>query len=173
MHPDHFGDSYDIVKRFFCQELRAAGYEVFADPMFADGAEIPATAYHRLLGAAPVRRRVSRGSALFLDPGTGVRQRGGRRHISFDRLAEEAKRYALVFAFDQSFSRGESDSTVMRKLRPIAELGCCAMYYSSHAHFVFVARRAATIRRLRLRLMQSGLPESRLVVELKDLSDSR
>jgi hypothetical protein len=30
MHADYFGDSYDVVKRFFCQELQALGYGIVA-----------------------------------------------------------------------------------------------------------------------------------------------
>ena len=34
MNPSFIGDSYDLVKRFFCFELRALGYKVVVDPMF-------------------------------------------------------------------------------------------------------------------------------------------
>jgi len=30
----YLGDSYDLVKRFFCRELKNLGYQVVADPMF-------------------------------------------------------------------------------------------------------------------------------------------
>jgi hypothetical protein len=34
VNPNFFGDSFDIVKRFFCTELAALGYYVIAEPMF-------------------------------------------------------------------------------------------------------------------------------------------
>lgn len=34
MNRKFFGDSYDIVKRFFCVELAALGYSVEVEPMF-------------------------------------------------------------------------------------------------------------------------------------------
>lgn len=36
MNPTYFGDSYDVVKRFFCDMARAAGYVVYIDPMFTE-----------------------------------------------------------------------------------------------------------------------------------------
>lgn len=34
MRPEFFGDSYDIVKRFFCETLRSLGDTVYIDPLF-------------------------------------------------------------------------------------------------------------------------------------------
>ena len=34
MNPRLFGDSFDIVKRFFIKILKDAGYEVYVEPMF-------------------------------------------------------------------------------------------------------------------------------------------
>jgi hypothetical protein len=166
MHAKFFGDSYDIVKRFFCRQLRVVGYRVFADPMFTPGAEITSKSYHRLLGTAPVLQRGAPAvrSALFIDPDTGVRGRGGPRYVSFSRLAAEAEDYALVFAFDQSFSRGASTTEAMaRKQADLSALGCCTMYYSSHAHFLFVAKRTTAIQQFRSRLVRAGIPKNRLI----------
>jgi hypothetical protein len=108
MNQSFLGDSYDLVKRFFCFELSALGYKVVVDPMFTgawEGRE--REEFYSLIGiaidaTAPPR---SGRTALFVDPDTGIKQKGSKQHVSFDRLAMEASSHALVFSFDQSFSR--------------------------------------------------------------------
>ncbi len=106
MNPAFLGDSYDLVKRFFVEQLRALKYEVAVDPLFTGEWGGEEEVYHRLLGAT--RRSTLQASdgrrALFLDPDTGVKAQKTIHHVSFRQLADEASRFHLVFAFDQSFS---------------------------------------------------------------------
>jgi hypothetical protein len=112
----------------------------------------------------PPREGLQGMTALFLDPDTGVNKKGGPAHVSYERLVQEAKNHALVFSFDQAFSwAGESGSKMRVKLGAMAARGCAALYYASHAHFLFVSREHAHLRRLRTHLVGLGLPDSRLV----------
>jgi hypothetical protein len=51
MHPNYLGDSYDIVKRFFCAELAHLGYEIQIDPLFTGNwSEKEIDQFFRLVG---------------------------------------------------------------------------------------------------------------------------
>jgi hypothetical protein len=142
MNPAYLGDSYDLVKRFFCRELSLLGYSVVVDPMLTGEWSATEGQFYRLIGAEPAGpgRPLSQRAALFLDPDTGIKEKGGKQHASFDRLAQECTNYRLVFAFDQSFSRQAKAANVMReKLSALQARGCYGMYYDSHARFIFVA----------------------------------
>lgn len=164
MHAGFFGDSYDVVKRFFCQELRALGYDIVADPMFTSGADAIIEDYCRFLGVVLKQPETPSGArlALFLDPDTGVGEKSGPKHVTLSELAKHAGRYDLVFVFDQAFSRSQKrDETMARKVDGLARLGCYSMYYSSHAHFLFLSHMPERIRDLRAHLLQAGLPSCR------------
>ena len=166
MNPDYFGDSYDLVKRFFCRELSLLGYSVAVDPMLTGIWSANEREFYRLIGAEPVESTtpIPKRAALFLDPDTGINEKGGKQHASFDRLARGTANYELVFAFDQSFSRQEKAKDVMRgKLSALRARGCHGMYYDSHARFVFVATERSVLNELQLQLLSLGLPESRLL----------
>jgi hypothetical protein len=166
MNPAYFGDSYDLVKRFFCRELSLLGYSVVVDPMLTGTWSENEAEFYRLIGAARVDRQkqVSQRSALFLDPDTGINRRGGKHHASFDRLVRESANYDLVFAFDQSFSRQAKAADLMNeKLSTLRARGCYGMYYDSHARFVFVATERSALNELQFHLVSLGLPESRLL----------
>jgi hypothetical protein len=165
MNPKHFGDSYDLVKRFFCRELESLGYFVAIDPMLTGSWDGTENEFYRLVGVKPEAKRQpnSARSALFLDPDTGIKESSGSQHVSFDRLTQEASKYEIVFAFDQSFSRQTKPETIMcEKLAALQARGCHAMYYNSHARFLFVARERAPLHELRTHLVSLGLPLSRL-----------
>jgi hypothetical protein len=166
IRPEFLGDSYDIVKRFFCEALRSLGYTVYIDPLLTGDWSGQETTFDRFLGAEPFSGGLppSAPTALFLDPDTGVNEKGSSSHVSFERLVSEAKNYAVVFAFDQAFSRaGESGPKLHSKLNRLTELGCAALYYSSHAHFLFVSEERDQLHRLRGELLSRGIPASRFV----------
>jgi hypothetical protein len=50
MRPEFLGDSYDIVKRFFCETLRSLGYTVYIDPRFTG--DWSGQSYNRILCTA-------------------------------------------------------------------------------------------------------------------------
>jgi len=167
MNPCYLGDSFDIVKRFFCKTVKGLGYDVFIDPMLTGKwEEKKEITFYRFLGVRHVREWSSRKrpSALFGDPDTGVKKQRSSKHVSFDKLASELETHTLVFAFDQSFSHGADAGKVIRgKLDAMRARGCHGLYYNSHARFLFVAQQAARLALLRQRLHKLGMPASRLV----------
>jgi hypothetical protein len=166
MHPAYLGDSYDIVKRFFCEALCRLGYTVYIDPMFTGEWSGQETAFYRFLGVEQLTSAsaVSSSTALFLDPDTGVNRKGSRSHVSYERIVGEAQKHKIVFAFDQGFSRGMAPEPQIReKIEAIAALGCSAIYYNSHARFLFVSRAVSDLHTLRDELVSRGLPGSRFI----------
>jgi hypothetical protein len=166
MNPIYLGDSFDIVKRFFCDVLHALGYTVYIDPMFTGEWAGEDEAFGKFLGAMHVLHRVPSQSktALFLDPDTGVRSSPSAAHVSFDRLAQALGDHIIVFVFDQSFSRNTSPREQMnQKLAEMRSRDCCGFYYNSHARFLFVSRDDDALKALESHLCGLGLPGSRLV----------
>jgi hypothetical protein len=166
MNPKHFGNTYDIVKRFFCAELAALGYVVLARAMFTGEWSGKQSAFLRFIGASEdvAHSATAARTALFFDPDTGVQKQATQKHASLAQIAEAATHHALVFAFDQSFSRQHRPVDAMRqKLSSLQELGCHAMYYDSHARFLFVSKSQQPLMQLRSHLVSLGLPSTRLV----------
>jgi len=166
MNPAFLGDSYDIVKRFFVRELQSMNYAVEIDPMFTGDWAGREGDFRRLLGVgAPVSPSVrSTRRALFLDPDTGVNERGGKQHVALARMALEVQAWELVFAFDQSFSRQAQPIDVMkRKMTLLSEAGARSMYYDSHAKFLFASSRGELLQDLVGHLVQVGVPRLRFV----------
>ena len=166
MNLQFLGDSYDLVKRFFVGALRELGYEVVADPMFTDVWATPAT-YYQLIGALDrqVGSNLAIKAALLLDPDTGIREKPSKQHVSFQRIADATRRYRLVCSFDQSFARGKDVSqAIQTKLKIFHDLGLVAMYYDSHARFLFASREQPLVDELRQHLRGVGIPTSRLLL---------
>ena len=166
MNPKYFGDSYDIVKRFFCTELSVLGYSMEIDPMLTGPWDDTKTSFYRFICANPTRAEGTR-TAIFFDPDTGVSQRASAQHLSLERLAQATQRYGLAFSFDQSFSRQYSPADIMQqKFAALRSLGAFGMYYDSHARFLFAASSLEPLTRLRDHLVALGLPESRLLANV-------
>ncbi len=84
MRPEFLGDSYDIVKRFFCETLRSLGYMIYIDPLFTGDWSGQEATFYRFLGVEPLAgvKPASAPTALFLDPDTGVNKKGSASHVS-------------------------------------------------------------------------------------------
>ena len=167
MNPLYVGDSYDLVKRFFSQELGKLGYEVVVDPRFTGEWSGQEASFFRLIGAKHMQDLVTPNAprALLMDPDTGINAAGGPKHVSFDQIRKAADLYEMVFVFDQSFSRQHDPSAVIdKKLDELTKIGLHAMYYDSHARFAFASKNGAAIDELHRHLLGTGLPESRLAL---------
>jgi hypothetical protein len=165
MNRDWFGDSYDIVKRFFVGELRSLGYSVYVDPLPTGEWEAVESAFLEFLGAVHVRdAQPSVASALFLDPDTGISARPSRAHTTISSIVGHLARHEIVFAFDQSFSRGANPLPQLRaKLQSLREQGAHGFYYDSHARFIFASLSSQKLGAVREALLKAGLPAHRLV----------
>ncbi|MDX1439105.1 MAG: hypothetical protein R3284_04300 [Rubricoccaceae bacterium] len=165
MNPQWFGDSFDIVKRFFAEVLRELDYEIFVDPMSTgDWSELE-TRFLTFLGVQHIRDvKDTQRSALLLDPDTGIGKRETKKHTSIQRIITELGNHNIVFAFDQSFSRGRPSLPQMReKLEHVQSLGAFAFFYDSHARFLFASRSRQDLDSVVGQLIAVGLPSTRIV----------
>lgn len=164
LNPQWFGDSFDIVKRFFVENLNAIGYQVLVDPMFTgewDGLEHD---FYHFLKAYPLTEKSSSKSALLLDPDIGVGRKKSKQHVTIKYIADQLSRHDVVFSFDQSFSRGGNHTDkIKEKLTLLQETGNHGFYYDSHARFLFAAESIDTLKEIEHQLIASGLPASRLL----------
>lgn len=168
LNPKYFGDSYDLVKRFFCSELRRMNFHVSIDPMLTGDWSGAVDQFYLLLGIesnSPHSLAVGR-NALFVDPDTGISSKASSRHVTYEQLATQAGTYDLVFAFDQAFSRREKPAEgIRRKIALLNELGRSAMFYDSHARFLFLARQDAVLVELKKHCCELGVPQGRFVCQ--------
>jgi hypothetical protein len=165
MNSDWFGDSYDIVKRFFVGELRSLGYTVYIDPMPSGDWDPVEPAFLTFLGARHARDNQPSGrSALLLDPDTGIADRRSRSHASISVIVGHLTRHEIVFVFDQSFSRStDPRAQVLAKLGQLRQHGAHGFYYDSHARFLFASLSADRLNTLRGAILEVGVPSHRLV----------
>jgi hypothetical protein len=165
MNPRYFGDSYDIVKRFFCDVSRSAGYTVYVEPMYTcTWTRSTSRSFSRLIGARELSASVNRPAVLLIDPDKGIRDRPGPAHTTFGAVAERCGQVDLCLVFDQSFSRGpRSRDDLKRKLRSFLALGIRGVYYDSHARFLICGTTPAPVMRLQKALIATGLPRDRFV----------
>ena len=159
-----FGDSYDIVKRFFISELKAIGYHVMLDPHFTSAMKEEKQFYH-FVGASDQPGNKETKTAVFLDPDTGINANySGITHVSPSYIIKTMNTCDIVLIFDQSFGRNEIKLDKMReKLSEVSHAGGSGFYYDSHASFLFAAKEASSLLEIKERLIKSGLPKRKLI----------
>ncbi len=163
MNPRGFGDSFDIVKRFFIKILKDAGYEVYVEPMFTGDGEDNEHRFISFIGANE-GTPTSHKSAFFIDPDTGIGNRTTTKHITIQSIIRYLDKFEVVMVYDHSFSRSRSIEDQMReKLNLFTKLGGHGFYYNSHARFLFVTKVGTITNKLVHLLQQSGLPRNRLI----------
>ena len=164
MKDSWFGDSYDIVKRYFISELKEIGYHVVFDPKFMTEMN-EVEQFYRFVGASDQRENQKEKSAVFLDPDTGIGTKSKKTtHITISAVMEKMDEYDVVIVFDQSFGWNETKLDKMRsKLSEISHDGGYGFYYDSHATFLFAAKEDSSLHEIKKRLLESGLPEKRLI----------
>lgn len=167
MNPKWFGDSYDIVKRFFATALQHLGYDVYIDPMLTGEWEEEEEELYHFLRMRPVGEYREGESALFLDPDIGIRSNVSPKHTTISRIADLLKTHEIVYSFDQSFSRGVDPLLQMQtKLAALSELGAAGFYFDSHARFLFASVQTERLDIIRKHFEYMGLPSSRFVCRL-------
>ena len=164
MNPKWFGDSYDIVKRFFASSLRKLGYEVYIDPMLTGAWGGDVDNLYRFLKMRPVDEYTNSMSALFLDPDTGIGRSTSPKHTTIQTIGSHLQNHEIVFAFDQSFSRGpDARPQIQEKLSALRALNATGVYFDSHARFLFASFERARLEALQDYLGKVGLPKNRFV----------
>lgn len=185
---EHFGDSYDIVKKSLLQWLSNFGPWA-AHPMFTHETHAAeAEAFSRFLGVPLISAEVlNRGAdrvryfvpccqcpsrSLFLDPDTGISVRvvKGSRAPKFIAAAElievtTARPQGLTLVFDQSRARGREQEQIRAKLAHFADHGVHGFAYVSHASFVVLGRSADLVKEAyEETIRSSALPTRRIVM---------
>lgn len=168
MNPVWFGDSYDIVKRYFADILKAMGYTVYAEPMFTVKDGRFEKKYFEFIGVEPLTNEHEGKSVLLVDPDTGIGSTRSPKHVLVDDLVEYSKHYEIVLTFDQSFSRGSNAERAMSiKLGKLEGMNCHGFYYDSHARFLFCAKNKTVLRSVATALKNDGMPMRRIFVGRK------
>ena len=166
MNPKWFGDSFDIVKRFFIGNIREMGYQVFVDPMLTGEWNGLENKFYDFLGAAPLKSLATSSgrTALLLDPDTGIAPKPTKQHVTVRMIVNYLQEHEIVFSFDQSFSRGGDALEQMgKKLSLLKKEGAAGFYYDSHARFLFSAKSPEVLANLERHLVAAGLPEKRFI----------
>jgi hypothetical protein len=166
MNEKHFGDSYDIVKRFWSDCLSAEA------PLYSHARFIRPELRERYakLTKIPVLTELPEGPfGLLLDPDTGIpfptnkRESLSRTHLPLGHLLgfEEELNPRYIICFDQSFYRHHKLSRKKQraaKMKFLRAKGMSSFYYVSHAPFLFTSRSAKALKRILERLMSAGIP---------------
>ena len=98
MRSKYFGDSYDIVKRFFIGILTGLKYKIELELILPNGEDKFKEKFTKFLGANKASNESSK-TALFIDPDTGIKLEGRFRknkHISLDTIVNRCDSYKLV-----------------------------------------------------------------------------
>lgn len=165
MNPEWFGDSYDVVKRFFVQALTEIGYEVFVDPMFTGNWGDKKQKFLNFIGAKCVDdfKKTENKTALFIDPDTGIGKKESSKHVTISSIIKTLDEFELVFSFDQSFSYSRSSGDQMeKKLNELLRQGGAGFFYDSHARFLFASKHIVFIDEIKNALLKLGLPNNRI-----------
>jgi len=168
MKQEFLGDSYDVVKRFWAENLSSIA------PIYADGRFVPKEIrdrYTRMTRIPIFLDSVPHPFAIFLDPCTGIPRstntvrRPTRKYAPLPFITEViAKDHPeFLVCFDQSFGFNDSKELRMEeKRRALISSGLYAFYYASHANFLFVSESSEIIASIRKQLLSLGIPGERL-----------
>ncbi len=164
MNPKWFGDTYDIVKRFFASALHELDYDVYIDPMLTGDWDGKEERLYEFLKMRPVKDARNTMSALFLDPDTGIGSVPSPKHTTISSMVGQLETHEIVYSFDQSFSRGSDPAAQMNvKLATVSEQGAFGFYFDSHARFLFCSADEVRLKKLGDHLRHKGIPSQRLI----------
>jgi hypothetical protein len=169
MNRQHFGDSYDAVKRLWCC-LLSEWAPLYADPKF-----IPQELrcdFERLTRIPTLTEDHRVPFSILNDPDNGIRHPGGKNqrerptHIRIQSIVQQLRttNARCVITFDQGFDhnhkqKGCGDKQRQKKMELLRDSGCDGFYYVSHACFLFAASDSRTIKGLWRILEKAGIPE--------------
>ncbi len=168
MREKYLGDSFDIVKRFWVELLNPIA-DVYLDPRF-----VPLDLHAALSCFTGARiwneaEDVHRKFSLLLDPHTGIPlpdardQRVRKSHAPIQDIARlfDNRKLSFLMCYDQSVKRQAGFPRVAQldaKRDALLSLGIHSFYYVSHAPFLFASRSATTLRKIRKRMVKTGIP---------------
>ncbi len=186
MRLEHFGDNYDITKRFLMSCLAPDGPWGIV-PMFTDKWSMDSICrFERLLRASVVSsdvigpdddrtayfQRIEWAGHIFADPDTGVsieRRRPGEwpKFISDSELVDLTLRNPgyLTLVYDQAYSR-QKDLVAPRMLRKLVRLNerkVEGFGYFAQASFLVLSGDPSVIKQAHQNLLDAGVPNCRLI----------
>ena len=171
MKEDFLGDSFDLVKRFWSEQLGPIA------PLKAHPKFVPVTLRMRFTKLTTIPfldldRCPTEAFGLFLDPHTGVPLPKEDHAITtpayaplpflINELARLKPRFAICF--DQCHDRRHATNPSRewqqtKKQEFLREHGIPSFYYQSHAPFLFTASVREHLQEIRQRLIEVGIPE--------------
>ncbi len=171
MRGKYLGDSYDLVKRFWFENLYAIA-PLYAHPKFVPGQIRSA---YEAVTSIPilVLESVPKGTiGILLDPDTGIplpksskRTTVSHATLPFTMDVFEKFHPKYVICFDQSYDRQHELSRKEQrqtKMEFLSKHGFASFYYVSHAPFLFTTKTPESLAEIRTHLMSLGIPETRL-----------
>ncbi len=159
-----FGDSYDIIKRFFIENLQELGYQIIINPMFTHDLDTLESEFYRFLKVDNEKKQYKSKSALFIDPDTGIGRKKTQKHITIDCIVKKLESYDLIFSFDQSFARNKDSNQQMKeKLELLKRKDSTGFFYDSHARFLFATKSVKILQSVEEQFLSTGLPKSRFL----------
>lgn len=169
MRDVYLGDSYDLVKRCWCENLCSVA-PLFAHPRFIK--EGLRTSYTMLTKMSVLDPNTLPDTpfAVFFDPHTGIPLPTealcgkGISHATLPFIVEVNKKChpSYMVCFDQSYHRSNKltvDEQRESKRAFLRQQGIASFYYISHASFLFMAEKEAMLGAVRERLLEIGIPE--------------
>ena len=172
MQEEYLGDSYDLVKRFWAENLRSIA-PLYAHPRFVPESLRPRFTHLSKIKMFDPEDRPTGKFGLFLDPDTGIpffngshgKDTGKRVSLPFIVEANKVYQPSYLICYDQSHHRtrvvGKSEQ-MKKKMEFLKAEGLQSFYYNSHAHFLFIAEQQETLAAIYERLTSLGVPPSRL-----------
>jgi hypothetical protein len=169
MKREYLGDSYDAVKRLWCN-LFSEWAPLYANPDFIPDDENLRQDFTRLTGIPMLPEHPPNSFSILNDPDVGIRlpgeknQREGRTHITVESIVKQLENSGArcVITFDQSYyhkRKPSKEGQRRKKMRRLRALECDGFYYVSHASFLFAVSNLQTLQRLRRTLVKAGIPE--------------
>jgi hypothetical protein len=168
MDQEFLGDSYDLVKRFWAENLSSIA------PIYVDERFIPMKIrddYTRITRIPIFHNSVPHPYAIFLDPCTGIpritntARKPTKKYAPLPFIIEVFEKHhpKFLICFDQSFGFNESKEVSMEEKREaLISNGLCAFYFTSHANFLFVSESSEIITSIKEKLLSLGVPSKRL-----------
>jgi hypothetical protein len=170
----YLGDSYDLVKRFWCESLRSVA------ALYAHWRFVPADirSQYTAVTSIPVLDKDKLPNKLFgvlLDPHTGIplpaefptQATASHATLPFIVDVNEQLRPAYMICFDQSYHRRHKPSRLNqleKKQEFLRVRGISSFYYDSHAPFLFMGEKSITLAAVRSRLLSLGVPAKRMSI---------
>jgi hypothetical protein len=171
MQDKWLGDSYDIVKRFWCENLRAIA-PVYAHPKFLPPEIRGRYTAVTLIPVLNLESLPREPYGILLDPHTGISLSATSQksmtpsHVPLPSLVQVMKELdpQYIICFDQSHHRKpglSGDQQKQMKLDFLRQSKLYSFYYVSHASFLFITNTPERLAAIRNRLVLLGIPAGR------------